>query len=58
MSDVVEMEKSSLINLVKLLETVHHEASLTSWDVECVEYLEKLGYQVAQLKLLLKHYGE
>ena len=53
MSDVVEIERSSFKNLIDLLEVIHTESSLISWDTECSMYLEKLGYEINQMKLLL-----
>lgn len=58
MGDDILVNKKDLEDLVKLLEVIHLEAGLVSWDTECSKFLDKLEFEITQIKLLLEYNGE
>lgn len=58
MSDVIEIERCSFENLLNLLQTIRTQAGTVYWEIDCSEYLEKLEFEINQMKLLLEYNGE
>lgn len=58
MDDVIEIERGSFENLLNLLQTIRTQAETVYWEIECGEYLEKLEFEINQMKLLLEYNGE
>ena len=58
MSDVIEIERSSFENLLNLLKAIHTQAGTVYWEINCGDYLDKLQFEINQMKLLLEYHGE
>ena len=58
MNDVIEIERDSFENLLNLLQTIRTQAGTVYWEIDCGEYLEKLEFEMNQMKLLLEDDGE